>query len=131
MDLGKRIKALRKTKRLTQQEFAKKAGINFTYVGKIEKGQKIPSVRILGSIARTLGVPLDYLIVGKDVVPIVNEYTRVFEKIMERPRVLEFLSRVKDLPDDEILMLIDIVKTVSKWETGKMKKSKRQANTKK
>ena len=131
MDLGKKVKALRKTKRLTQQEFAKKAGINFTYVGKIEKGEKIPSVRILGNMARTLGVPLDYLIVGKDVAPIVNEYTRVFEKIMERPRSLEFLSRVRDLPEEAILMLIDITKSVASWESDKKKKIRPPSRPKK
>jgi transcriptional regulator with XRE-family HTH domain len=54
--LGKRIRALRRSKDLTQEQLGEKAGINYKYLGAIERGEKNISVESLQKISLALGV---------------------------------------------------------------------------
>lgn len=54
--LGKRLRAYRKLKNLTQQELAELLGISIAIVGGIERGTREPSKDVLGKISRVLGV---------------------------------------------------------------------------
>ncbi len=54
--LGKRIRMLRKTKMLTQEELGEKAGLSYKFVGEIERGEVNPSLESLIGIANALGV---------------------------------------------------------------------------
>ena len=56
--LGLRIKALRKSKKLTQQQLGERCGINYKHLGAIERGEENPSLSILGKIAQGLGVEI-------------------------------------------------------------------------
>jgi transcriptional regulator with XRE-family HTH domain len=60
--VGKRLKMIRKRLGLTQKEFASRipGKIDYTYVGKIERGHQYPSLKLLERIARTFGVDLGY-----------------------------------------------------------------------
>jgi len=61
--LGKRIKALRLKLQLSQDEFARKAGIPYTTLTKIETGViKKPSVFVMAKIAKALNITVDELI---------------------------------------------------------------------
>ncbi len=62
-DVGKRIKALRCERKLTQMQFGKLIGKSGQYVGKIENGQKI-SVELIAVICKKTGVTTDYIIFG-------------------------------------------------------------------
>lgn len=62
LEIGKRIRALRKQQGLTIEELSEKAGVNFKYLQKCEKGRCNPSVSILYSISKGLGVSLKYII---------------------------------------------------------------------
>ncbi len=56
--LGRRILSLRQARRLTQQELGERAGLNYKYLGAVERGQENPSLVVLERIARGLGVDL-------------------------------------------------------------------------
>lgn len=61
--LGHRIRLARKSKSLTQEELAEKAGLSTTYIGRLERGEKTPSVQTLVILAESLGIsPLDLLV---------------------------------------------------------------------
>jgi len=55
--LGKRIRALRRLKRVTQQELAKKVQISVTMLSNIERGKRMPQPQLLEHIAYKLNVP--------------------------------------------------------------------------
>lgn len=55
-DIGRKIKALREKKGLTQAEVAKKAGIHFNYFARVERGEVNPRIPIIEKIAKALGV---------------------------------------------------------------------------
>lgn len=54
--LGKRIRSMRKSMGLTQQGFGELAGLNYKYLGSIERGRENPSLKKLAVIARAFGV---------------------------------------------------------------------------
>ncbi len=59
--LGHRIRALRKAKKprgLTQEELGNSCGINYKYIGAIERGEENPSLSVLQKIAEGLEVEL-------------------------------------------------------------------------
>lgn len=60
--LRQRIREIRKTKKLTQEELADKACLHLTYVGHIEVGKYRPSTFVLWKISKALEVSLDELI---------------------------------------------------------------------
>ncbi|MGZ4106610.1 MAG: helix-turn-helix domain-containing protein [Tumebacillaceae bacterium] len=54
--IGKRLRAYRKLKNLTQQELADKLHVSIAIVGAIERGTRNPSQDLLVSIHHVLGV---------------------------------------------------------------------------
>lgn len=61
MDLGIKIKQIRKQKSLTQDAFAKACGITQTYLSQIENNIKEPNLATLKKISEVLNVPLPIL----------------------------------------------------------------------
>lgn len=69
-ETGKRIKAIREAKGMTQMKFAEKLNISRSYMNKIEKGTKTASIDLLIEIAVYGGATLDYLILGQSLAAI-------------------------------------------------------------
>ena len=64
---GMKIKEIRKQKKLTQIEVAKKASISRSYYADVENGRYSPSLETLVSISRALEVPVSYLITDEKI----------------------------------------------------------------
>ena len=60
--LGKRIREARTEKHYTQQQLAEMAGIGQMYLGEIERGTKMPSLKSFIRIIETLDVSADYVL---------------------------------------------------------------------
>jgi len=60
-DLGKILKQQRVTVPLTLQELAAESGVSSSHLGRIERGERFPSARILRKIAKPLGFNEDEL----------------------------------------------------------------------
>ena len=60
--LAENIKTFRKQRGISQEEFARKAGVTYSTLIKLESGSnKNPTVKTLQQIAQALGVTLDDL----------------------------------------------------------------------
>jgi len=59
--LGRQIQNLRISKKMSQRQMAEKAGIHFTYVGKIEHGETNMSLETLKGITDALSVKMSDL----------------------------------------------------------------------
>lgn len=59
--LGQRIYQLRKEKDMTQEDLAFKVGVDRSYMGFLERGEKNATVKILAKIASALKVSLSEL----------------------------------------------------------------------
>jgi transcriptional regulator with XRE-family HTH domain len=60
-DLGKILKQQRVSVPLTLQELAAASGVSSSHLGRIERGERFPSARILRRIAKPLGFDEDEL----------------------------------------------------------------------
>ena len=60
--LGKRVKKYRKDRSWSQEDLAEIVGVSSTYVGFIEQGVRVPSVKTMDKIARALGVKISDLL---------------------------------------------------------------------
>ncbi len=54
--LGNNLRKLRKAKKLSQEAFADEAGIHRTYISDIERGARNPTITVVETIAKALGV---------------------------------------------------------------------------
>lgn len=64
--IGKRLRALRKTKGLTQQGMAQILNITTSAVGMYEQDRRHPNYRVLMAYREFFGVTIDYIIVGNE-----------------------------------------------------------------
>src|SRR3989337_891314 len=63
---GKRVRALRKNKGLSQEELAEKTDISSKYLSRVEMGQHFPSIDTLDKLANALKVDLkDFFMVDR------------------------------------------------------------------
>ena len=61
---GQRVRELRRAKGLSQEAFAADCGLDRTYMGGIERGERNLALRNIELIAKTLGVSLSELMRG-------------------------------------------------------------------
>lgn len=59
--LSEKLREVRKSKKLTQQELAEKAGLHLTYVGHLELGKYHPTVFVMWKIAKALDISMNEL----------------------------------------------------------------------
>ncbi len=62
MSIANKIKNLRTSKHLKQEDLAKKIGVSRLMLGRYERGEAIPSAETLQKIAQVLEVSTDYLL---------------------------------------------------------------------
>ena len=60
MTIGAKLKILRKSRKMTQQDFADKIGVSRSTLSCYEIDSRTPPVKILQHVADTFGVSLDY-----------------------------------------------------------------------
>ncbi len=63
--MGKRIRALRRAKDLTQGQLAEMCGCSQATIANIEQGKRKPSIGLAFEISKALETTLDYLLTGK------------------------------------------------------------------
>jgi transcriptional regulator with XRE-family HTH domain len=85
---GTRLRALRKTAKLTQEILAKRAGVTPSYISKLETGHlaHTPSISTLRKLSAGLGV--DEL----DLISAANKLGTPFPVLAREPAALEFLK---------------------------------------
>jgi transcriptional regulator with XRE-family HTH domain len=68
-ELGQRIRELRKTAGLTQEELGEKAELSYKFIGELERGQVNVSLDSIARIAQALGVKIGDLF-SKEKIPV-------------------------------------------------------------
>lgn len=61
LKLGQKIKLMRSELRLTQEELAFKVGVDRSYMGFVERGEKNPTLMTMMKIAQALKIPIKEL----------------------------------------------------------------------
>ena len=61
--LGSRVAKLRRERKLSQQELAKRVGVHQSFISKMESGEQAnPNAEIVKNLAKALGCTADYLV---------------------------------------------------------------------
>ena len=63
-DFGQRVRELRRNQGFSQEAFAARCGLDRTYIGGIERGERNVALRNLAVIANRLGLSLSELLEG-------------------------------------------------------------------
>ncbi len=63
---GSRLRELRQLQCLTQEELAHLAGLNRTFIGDIERGEKNITLKSMDKLARALGIKLRDFLTGNE-----------------------------------------------------------------
>ena len=93
---GKRIQQLRKTKGLTQEQFAAK--LNISDLGKIERGEGTASIDLLVEVAISLNTTLDFLILGVLDTPRERELNAQIKKQHQKIQIIK--NKLSNLIDE-------------------------------
>ena len=98
--LGLRIRSLRQKKGVTQQELGELAGLNYKFLGEIERGLQNPTIQTIYKIAKALGTDL-------------CEVVRIDEEKRDRKSVEAAIFKIiQGLPDEDIGQLFDVLKVL-------------------
>ena len=62
VELGLKLRAARTDVGLTQEQLAEKANIGVMYLGEIERGIKMPSMKVFIKLVEALNVSADYIL---------------------------------------------------------------------
>ncbi|HMJ68989.1 MAG TPA: helix-turn-helix transcriptional regulator [Cyclobacteriaceae bacterium] len=93
---GKRLTEVRKDKKLSQDELAKKLDMQGAVIGRYERDEVNPSIEVAAKIAQALGVSLDYLVGNSD--------------MLLEADVIKRIQEIQNLPDndrDHLYYLVD------------------------
>jgi len=92
MDLGVKLKNLRKSHKLSLKELSAITGISPSFLSDIENGRSNPSIENLKLIAGALDTPISYFIED----PKANKFSFIFE-------------------DNDLMSIIDLIKDFKEW----------------
>ena len=116
IEIGERLKALRKNSGLTQKELAEKVigGINYTYIGNIERGKQTPSIKVLKKLSQALSVPIDYFFredTPADTFGILPDEIRDIAQDEDKRL---FLRCIRDLQKEDLSLIIEIINLLNR-----------------
>lgn len=93
-----RIKYLRLTKSMSQEDLALRAEINPAYFGQVERGLKCPTIDTLYKIATALDISLSELL-RTDALPM--------STINQDRRLQELMSRIPESKREQVLKILE------------------------
>lgn len=104
--LGKRIKKVRMSKKLTQVQLAEKVNLSDVYISHIENGASKPSLETLVSISNALETSIDFLLSNS---------------IYSSKEILadEFAELIKDCSNKELKLIFDMAKLIIEHDRTK------------
>jgi len=83
MSFSRRLAAIRKTKKLTQQEMADTIGIHVSQIKRYESGDTQPSLEVLRKIALALNISADMLLFDKEERGASQDFKMQFEALSQ------------------------------------------------
>jgi transcriptional regulator with XRE-family HTH domain len=114
--IGRRLKKLRTEKGLTQKGLAAtvRGGLDYTYIGKIERGEQLPSLKILLKISEALSVPVSSFFPDETVSAVSDVSVPEMDYRAGDERRGKLLATLKLLHEDDIPLLVEIAKVLAR-----------------
>jgi len=111
MSLGERIRELRKKLDLTQKEFAGRVvgKVDYTYIGRMERGEQYPSLKMLEKIGKAFFVPLSYFFEDDSILNSLNLLPGEVKALLKDKRRQNLLKMSKGLNPQDLGLVIQII----------------------
>ncbi|NLH95417.1 MAG: helix-turn-helix transcriptional regulator [Synergistaceae bacterium] len=115
MSLGLRLKTLRKSSGLTQQNLADKVGVSRIYIQALESNRRLPSMKLLQKLAQALGVELADIVetFGGD-----RQNRFQIEELWNSAGVELWYKRKRLSPEEVLLVRRLVDAALSDWDEG-------------
>lgn len=118
-DLGRILKQQRLTVPLTLQELATASGVSSSHLGRIERGERFPSARILRRIAKPLGFDEDELFtlagfLSPQTLGVAEEASPRYTARQLDPYVAKMLSEEPTEVQRAIIGILSLLKSVAR-----------------
>lgn len=109
--VGERLLKLRKNLELTQKEFAQKVPgkVDYTYIGKIERGEQYPSLKMLEKIGKAFSVPLGYFFEDHTVLHSLNLLPSEIKNLIQDKEKQDLLRLSGRLSQRDLSLIMQIV----------------------
>jgi len=114
IDIGKRLREIRKRKGLTQKKLAEIGDMDISYIGKIERGEQLPSIKSLIKIGKALSIPVTSFFEEEEIFLFSLENIKD-EKSGEKRKQL--YMAIKSIHDDDIPLIFEIVELLRRHRT--------------
>lgn len=100
--IGQRLRRIRRMRNLTQKELANKTvgKLDYTYIGKIERGAQLPSLKVLQKLSEALSLPLAYFFQDEALTHLLPEELRRLSREGDRRALLLEVAKISrgDIP---------------------------------
>ncbi len=106
--IGKNIRKYRLAKRMTQDELAEKTGLSVTYIGMLERGEKLPAIDTFIDILNALEVSADMIL---------NEVVATGYKV----KASVIADELELLSEEDRARIYDVIETLVKHSKKKTK----------
>lgn len=111
MGVGKKLKELRKKLGLTQKEFAARilGKVDYSYIGKVEREEQYPSLKMLERIAKSFSVPLSYFFEDYNDRNLLKLLPQEIKSLLEDEKIQELLRATQLLDDRDLSLVVRII----------------------
>ena len=110
--IGRRLRRIRRMRDLTQKELAHKivGRVDYTYIGKIERGEQLPSLKVLAKLGDALRVPLAFFFQEEFLSHLLPEELHKLSGEAERTALLREVAKASrgDIP-----LLVEIIRVLN------------------
>lgn len=114
--IGSTLKRMRKERNLTQKQLAAmvSGGLDYTYIGKIEREEQLPSLKILMELSKALAIPLASLF-SEEAEPLASLLRPGKVVSLAASREMSILMKeLYQLNRNDIPLLIEIVRALNR-----------------
>jgi XRE family transcriptional regulator, regulator of sulfur utilization len=102
--IGRRVRALRQQRQLSLEALSERAGVSVSMLSTVERGQKVPSILVMGQIATALDTSIGRL-VGDEAVPRVLVMRAADRRVIRDPAGIERRGLSPVLPGIEFELI--------------------------
>ena len=119
--IGQRLRRIRSMRDLTQKELANKivGKVDYTYIGKIERGEQLPSLKVLGKLSEALAAPLAYFFQEEALSHLLPEELRRLSREEDRTLLLREVAKISRADIPLLLEIIRVLDTHRRMKGGK------------
>lgn len=115
-EIGKRLRRIRKNLGLTQKQFAKHLvpTTDYTYIGKVERGEQLPSLYFLTRISKAFSVPIRYFF-DERIVDLWDYYSRVKDLVKKQESLFKKQESLSHQATEKLDQIFKAVTNFENW----------------